>query len=57
MFLPSEISDTMIQSHVHVVFVQLSEQLLKKDGSVDSSPAGTNVDGKSKAVQDANFGS
>ncbi len=26
---------------------------VKKDGSVDSSPAGTNVDGKSKAVQDA----
>ena len=53
MFLQSVISDTMIQSLVHVVFVQLSEQVLKQKNDIDSTPAGTNVDGTSKVVQDA----
>ena len=49
MFLQSEISDIMIQSHVHVVFVTALGTAVEKDGSVDSSPAGTNVDGNIKS--------
>ncbi len=47
MFLQSVISDIMIQSHVHEVFVQHLEQALMQR-AVDSTPAGTNVDGKAK---------
>ena len=43
----------MIQLHVHVVFVQALGTGVEADGDIDSTPAGTNVDGSSKVVQDA----